>query len=127
MGQSMREKTVTAESLWQFLFRTHVPLRRETMLFVLASALDVFMTYILLSRGGFRESNPIADYFISGWGKNGMVFFKFSLVAVVAVVTQTIALKRVDLARTLLNFGTVIVSCVVVYSLVLLLRTTGVF
>jgi hypothetical protein len=127
MDDSMRGKKAAAESLWQFLFRAHLPLRRETMLFVLASALDVFMTYILLNRGGFRESNPIADYFISGWGKNGMVFFKFSLVAFVVVVTQTIALKRVDLARTLLNFGTVIVSCVVVYSLVLLLRTTGVF
>ena len=112
-------------SFWHLLFR----LEKETCLFILASALDVFMTYRLLwlsqqQDGGtvFVESNRIADYFFRDWGFKGMVYFKFTMVTIVCVITQVIARKNLRTARRLLNFATVLVSCVVVYSLILLLR-----
>ena len=43
-----------------------VLLPQETLILIVASALDVVMTYKLLTRGdgGFTESNPIAQYFL---------------------------------------------------------------
>jgi hypothetical protein len=68
-------------------------LQRESALFLLASALDVFMTYLLLlmseeeSGGpGFYESNPVPRLFYHLWGLHGLVYFKFAMVAVVEVI-----------------------------------------
>ena len=57
--------------------------QQEMLRFVLVSTLDVFMTYVLLRQPGgrFMESNPIARYFIYGWGVKGMVGFKLSMTA----------------------------------------------
>jgi hypothetical protein len=110
--------------LWKSLLRTGLPLEHETALFVLVSALDVLMTYILLSQRGFQfyESNPLARWFVDGWGLKGMVAYKFSLVAVVCLITQIIAAKRLNVARRLLQFAIVAAALVVIYSLTLLLR-----
>lgn len=104
-----------------------LPLETETALFVLASTLDVFMTYLLLGHraGGdvvFVERNPVARFFIESWGVSGMVYFKFAMVAIVCVVAQLIAARRPQTARRVLGLATVIVAGVVAYSLVLLLR-----
>lgn len=98
--------------------------QQETLLFVLVSAMDVFMTYILLSQagGGFVESNPVARYFIAGWGTKGMVYFKFGMVAFVCVLSQIIARRRPQVARWLLIGATIVSAVVVVYSLKLLLQ-----
>jgi len=95
--------------------------QQETLLFVLVSAMDVFMTYILLSQDGFFESNPVAHYFIAGWGTKGMVYFKFGMVAFVCVLSQIIARRRPQVARWLLIGATVVSAIVVVYSVKLLL------
>ncbi len=112
-------------SLLQWIFRRRLPLERETSLFIIVSALDVIMTWILLRREGFVESNPIASYFLHGWGIKGMVYFKFALVAFITVLCQIIALKKEDVARRILQFATVLVACVVLYSFSLLLRFAG--
>ncbi len=104
------------------LFGGELPLETETMWFLLVSALDVFMTYLLLRRSGFTEGNPVAAYFYHHWNIKGMVFYKFFMVAFVTVITQIIARKREDIAARLLQFATLIVGGVVVYSLVLYLR-----
>ncbi len=98
--------------------------QQETLQFVLVSALDVFMTYILLSQegGGFIESNPVARYFIAGWGTKGMVYFKFGMVAFVCVLSQIIARRRPQVARWLLIGATIVSAVVVVYSVKLLLQ-----
>lgn len=113
-------------------FGGRMPLERETMVFVLASALDVFMTYILLSAGTdrntrmyFVESNPIARFFLDGWGVRGLIYFKFGMVAFVSIIVQIIATKRLETARWVLRFATTVVACVVIYSLMLYLRGTG--
>ncbi len=86
------------------------------------------MTYMMLSdvpepdgRAMFYESNPVARYVFDGWGLPGIVFFKFSMVAVVEVIAQIVAIRNLHLGRRLLEFGTLVVALVVLYSMYLLL------
>ena len=104
------------------LLGRQLPLEAETVWFLLVSALDVFMTYLLIRQPGFTEGNPVAAFFINHWGIKGMVYYKFFMVAFVAVITQIIARQREDIAARLLQFATVVVGGVVVYSLALYLR-----
>ena len=107
---------------WKRLLIGHLPLEKETSALILVSLLDVIMTYILLSRGGFRESNPLAQFFIAHWGPKGMLYFKMAMTAFVCVITQIIALKKPATAEKVLNFATLIIGCVVIYSLTLYIR-----
>lgn len=102
---------------------------QEISWFVLAGALDVFMTYIILrfSHDGqtqhvMIESNPVAGWILHRWGFRGMIMFKFAMVAVVVVIAEIVGRVRPTLARLLLNGGTAVVLAVVIYSLRLLLR-----
>ncbi len=99
-------------------------LQQETLLFVVVSSMDLFMTYILLSRGGgqFIESNPVAGFFIREWGPKGLVYFKFAMVAFVSVLAQIISRRKPRSARWLLLGATALVAVVVMYSLMLLLQ-----
>ena len=118
-----RERRAKPKSDLKRLLTGHLPFERETSVFILVSMLDVFMTYILLRSGHFRESNPIADFFIRHWGGKGMIYFKLSMTAFVCVLSQIIALKKPASAEFILKIGTLIVGCVVIYSLVLLIRS----
>ena len=110
-------------SISKRLFGRELPLETETSWFILVSLLDVLMTWFLLSQGGrFYESNPVARWFIYGWGVKGMVYFKFGMVAFICVITQIIALKRPETAKGILYLGTTVVAGVVIYSLTLALR-----
>ena len=106
-----------------------LPLETETCRFVLTSLLDLFMTFLLLyfsNRGMMRnvvvESNPIAQYFISGWGTLGLVWFKLAMVTIIVLVAQVIATKRPVVARFVLNGATLFVGSVVAYSTLLLIQ-----
>jgi hypothetical protein len=52
-----------------------------------------------------------------------MIYFKLSMTAFVCVLVQIIALKKPSSAEFVLKLGTLIVGCVVIYSLVLLIRS----
>ncbi len=95
---------------------------QELLLFVLVSALDIFATYILLRDGNFFESNPIAQFFFNRWCIKGMVYYKLGMVAGICSIAHVVSLRRPEWARRLLQFATVVVTIVVVYSLLLLLR-----
>jgi hypothetical protein len=105
-----------------------LPLESETGYFIMASTLDVIMTWYLVNRSTaeshtwFVESNPIARYFWESWDFHGLVFFKFALVALVSVICQIIARHKIDVARRVLYFATLMVTSVVLYSVVLLYR-----
>ena len=98
--------------------------QQEMLRFVLVSMLDVFMTYVLLCQPGgrFVESNPVAGYFIYGWGVKGMVGFKLSMTALVCVISQIVFQRRPLVAKWLLNGATLVVAGVVIYSLMLMVR-----
>jgi hypothetical protein len=108
----------------------HLPMETETTVFILINLLDFFCTYWLLMAGRvgnlrFVESNPVARYFIESWGPvKGMLGFKLTVVTFVCLVAQIIAIKREDLGRKVLLFGTVATGAVVVYSVALYLRHT---
>lgn len=112
------------------LFGTKLPLEAETTRFVLANAMDVFVTYLALNMSAsgrtsrpIAEGNPIPLWFINRWGVTGMVYFKFGMVLFIVLLAQYVAQRKMTSARRLLNFGTIVVSAVVVYSLCLLVRT----
>ena len=119
----------------RFIFRLRkiiggeLPLETETCCFVLISLLDLFMTFLLLyfsNRGMMRnvvvESNPVARYFISGWGTLGLVWFKIAMVTLIVLATQVIATKRQVVAKFVLNGATLFVGIVVAYSAFLLVQ-----
>jgi Domain of unknown function (DUF5658) len=91
---------------------------QETLILVVVSALDVIMTYYLLTRddGGFTESNPIAKYFLDRWGMAGMAYFKVSMTLLVCTITQIVARKNSVLAQQVLGLATLIIVAVVIYS-----------
>src|SRR5262245_10158924 len=108
--------------------RQRLPLEVETAVFILASTLDALLTRYLLLYGGkdghlwFVESNPIPRYFLDSWGIDGLVYFKFGLVALIALICQVIARSRIVVARRVLNFASIIVMGVVIYSVVLMMQ-----
>ena len=119
----------------RFIFRLRklvggeLPLETETCRFVLISLLDLFMTFLLLyfsNRGMMRnvvvESNPVARYFISGWGTMGLVWFKIGMVTLIVLATQFVATRRPSVAQLLLNGATLFVGSVVAYSVFLLVQ-----
>jgi len=115
-------------SLYAMLFEG-LPLEGETRLFILASTLDVLMTNFLINHASvashllFVESNPVARYFLDSWGFDGVIYFKFGLVAFVSLICQVIARSRVDLARRVLYFATALVVSVVAYSALLMVQS----
>jgi len=97
--------------------------------FLLACALDVAMTHILLHQSAagnttvtFVESNPLARHVLHRWGLMGMVLFKASLSLLVAGIAVVVHTRRPWLALGLLYSGTAVVGTVVVYSVRLLLQ-----
>ena len=63
------------------------------------------------------EANPIANYFYERWEFAGAIAFKLAIVAFVTVVAQIVAIKKIQTARALLIVGSIIVGCVVIYSI----------
>ena len=108
-------------SCWGAVRLPKVHLETETAWFVLASALDFAMTYMMLvhQEVTFVESNPIALFFINHWGIKGLLCFKLAVVTFVAVICQIIARENLRLGRRVLYAGTTIVGAVVVYSVLL--------
>lgn len=94
---------------------------QELALYLVVSVLDFVATKAMLEHGGFREANPIAEYFLYGWGPRGMLYFKAAMTGLACVISQIIAVKRPALARLILNFGTLVVTLVLLYSAWLLL------
>ncbi|MBI5760526.1 MAG: hypothetical protein HZA46_18580 [Planctomycetales bacterium] len=99
-------------------------MERETAVYVVVNALDVLMTYLLLTHDQveFIEANPLARYFLYSWGPKGMVWFKVALVTLVTLNVQLIARKRPDIAQRVLYLAIAIVSGVVIYSVFLFVR-----
>ena len=111
-------------SLSQSIALPVLHLERETLVYFVVNALDVLMTYLLLTHDQveFVEANPLARYFLYSWGPKGLVWFKIALVALVTFIVQLIARKRPETARRVLFLAIAIVSGVVIYSLILFVR-----
>jgi hypothetical protein len=87
--------------------------------FVLVSALDVMFTWIVLHAGG-REANAIAAAVLQRFGLEGMVAFKFALVAFVIVLCEVIGRRSRNAGRNLAS-ASVALTCVPLVVAVMLL------
>lgn len=131
MKEASHDDRPSAVRMLYLTLRQRLPLENETVTYIVVSALDVLLTYYLLNynsaNGQFRfvESNPIPQYFLGSWGDfTAIVYFKFGLVALVAAICQFIARTRIEVARGVLNFASIVVTGVVVYSVVLMVQHT---
>ncbi len=100
----------------------------EVSWFVLASALDVALTFLVLhysnsgmTHGTFVESNPVAQWFIIHWGFRGMAGYKLLMTLIVVVIAEFVGRQKPTVARMLLWGGTIMVAAVVIQSVRLLL------
>lgn len=113
------KRTGKPASSAKHLLTGKLPLQDQTTYFILVNTLDIFLTYLHLISGN-HEANPIAAMFIQSWGVIGMIAYKMSIVALVCVIAQIVALTSLKKAAWLLNFGTLFTTCVVIYSVWLL-------
>lgn len=107
----------------------HRPMEHEVALFFLVSFLDFFMTYWMIypreSGPRFGESNAIANWFLSGWGFRGLLYFKIGICLFIVLATQAIHSRRPRVAKGILWLGIAVTSLTVVYSGALYFRHTG--
>jgi Domain of unknown function (DUF5658) len=81
---------------------------------VAISLIDLLVTYVLLnSSSEVYEANPVAQWFFQRWNIFGMTIFKFTLVAVVLVISEIIERRRPGLGRLVLIFACVAAGAVV--------------
>jgi hypothetical protein len=89
--------------------------------FVLVSALDVMLTWVILHAGG-REANAIAAAVLERFGLGGMVTFKFALACFVIVLCEVIGRRSVRAGR---NLATAAIALTCVPLLVAVMLLTG--
>lgn len=87
--------------------------------FVLASALDVFLTFIVLELGG-REVNAVAAWVLDAFGLAGMTAFKFVVVAFVILLCQAVGRRNRRTGRRLAEWAVALTFVPVVFTLIML-------
>ena len=93
-------------------------LANESLLLVIFSMCDLFMTYVLLWQGGhFYEANPIARWFFDRWNIAGMTAFKFGLVGLIVILCEIIERRRPKVGRAIVLLGCVAAIVVTVQGL----------
>lgn len=108
------------------LLHNQLPLESETCLFIFVNILDYFMTYVLLYLHIAHESNPIARWFLEGWGLfRGLLYYKLALVLLVVVIAQVVATRKLQTARWLLLGSSIAIGAVVIYSIRLFITNHG--
>jgi hypothetical protein len=92
----------------------------EYVWFIFVSAMDLFMTNIVLHFGG-EEVNPLARSVLMTAGLRGLVVFKFALVIVVIVCCEIIGRKQARTGRWLARFAVGITALPMVLAFIQLL------
>ena len=113
-------------SLFRSIVAGKARLANESLLLVLLSACDLFITYMLLWRGGqFYEANPLARWFFDRWNIAGMTAFKFGLVGIIIVLCETIERHRPRVGKAIVILGCIAALIVTIHGLRLLLGHGG--
>lgn len=71
----------------------HLQLPQHYGLLVFVACLDILGTWLILALGG-SEVNHLADAILSTFGFNGMVVYKFALIALVVVICEEVTRRR---------------------------------
>ena len=91
--------------------------------FVLVSAVDIMLTWIILVFLGGQEVNPVAAAVIAHGGLTSLVVFKFCLVLFVVVMCEWIGRRNVRVGVKLAEWSVAVSSIPVVVSLMQILAT----
>jgi hypothetical protein len=78
--------------------------------FVLVSALDLMLTWVVLQLGG-REANGLAAAVLERFGLEGMIYFKFALVVFVIALCEIVGRRDRGAGRKLATWA-VALTCV---------------
>jgi hypothetical protein len=89
--------------------------------FVLLSALDIIMTYVVLWAGGY-EANSYAAGIIHRWGVPGMAIYKCVLIAIVVGICELVGRRNIRAGRNLATAAVVLSIFPVALAFVLLDR-----
>ena len=88
----------------------------EYLLFVAVSAMDLMLTGLILSLGGW-EVNPVAQVVLLMSGEPGIVGFKFTIVVLVVVMCETVGRRHAVKGRRLSRAAVAISAAPVVWSI----------
>ena len=77
---------------------------------VFMSAMDVFMTYVILRFDG-REVNGLADWILQRFDIAGMAIYKFVLVTIVILIIEFVGRRKEPLGRRMAEWA-IAITCV---------------
>jgi hypothetical protein len=91
---------------------------RKLLLFLLLSASDLALTWLLVERGGgaVYEGNPVADWWLRSYGWAGLAAFKALTVLVVVGLTAIVSRYRPRSGGLILSVACSVLAVVVGYS-----------
>jgi hypothetical protein len=109
------------------MYRFRIRHPRGFALFILLSLGDLLLTRLLIEsgQGGIYESNPIANFWLSAYGWEGLFLFKSLAVFLVSLVCIWISLHRPPLSAGILAFACTVTGGVVLYSCLLCFGPVG--
>jgi hypothetical protein len=90
--------------------------------FVLVSALDLMLTWIVLHAGG-REVNAMAAAILDRYDLPGLVVYKFGLVAIVIILCEIIGRLNIRAGQRLAS-SAIAITCIPLLVAVLMLSRT---
>lgn len=103
------------------LFGRHVLFPDHYSWFVLASTMDLLMTWVVLHSGGI-EANAIARYIIEKFDLYGTLVFKFAMVVLVVVICEVVGQRRYATGRALATWAIVVPASGVLMAVLVLMR-----
>lgn len=99
-------QAINTSSCWRARAQTPLRLPRCCGWLIAVGTLDILFTAVILSLGG-AEANPIAASVIKAYGLQGMVVFKYFVIALLISGCEFVARQRIETARRL---GLVVVA-----------------
>lgn len=76
--------------------------------YILASSLDVMVTYFIIWRLGGREVNAVANHLLEMFGHWGLILLKFSSIIVVVAICEWLGRLNVSRGRMLATAAIII-------------------
>lgn len=76
--------------------------------YILASSLDVMVTYFIIWRLGGREVNAVANHLVQQYGHWGLIMLKFSSIVLVVAICEWVGRQRELRGRRLATAAVVI-------------------
>lgn len=92
--------------------------------FVATSALDVIVTTLVISVGGY-EANPLADHVIGRFGMHGAVVYKFMLTILVIVCCEIVGRHNEHWGRSIARFAALMPALAAMLGVSLIVRAIG--